>query len=368
MTKSPNIAENIEAQKPRRFTLFTSLWISLLILAGLLVLTESLSRIASIQNRLAMRSVGNYHAQFEIKWFKLQDYVLENDGVDVILLGNSMVNTGIDPEVFAEEYQQVTGADLRVFNFGVEGLTVAPNSSLVQLLVETYQPKTLIYFTEMRDYVAMNGLKEEETFLSNDWLMYRLGKQNIKGWFIDRSTAIQMLLPFRGWTRSDFLDNYVLNLRRVKITQPNGYEPETRTRQDIDVRPDPSSPADKPFFELFQNFTIDPQRVSDLHTILSKQEFQTNVFVSEIPVYFTFYDYFGGETVHQDYLKEISKIVIDYGGFFVPPVDPDLIPLDGRADRLHLNIQGADIFSKLLAGKFSSMCLQEHKCLDFPLR
>jgi hypothetical protein len=211
--------------------------------------------------------------------------------------------------------------------------------------------------------VAQNGIVEEENFLKNDWLRYRLGDYTLKGWLVDHSTALQTILTFRGWTRPDFVDSYLLNLRRVNLTRPNGYEPETRQRQDIDVRPDPNSPVDKPFFELYKDFQIDTNRLDDLQTILSQNDFGTQVFVTEIPVYFTFYDYFGGESFHQAYLQEITQYVNNSGAVFVTPIDPQLIPLDGRADRLHLNSAGAELYSKLLADSFANICLQQHTCL-----
>ncbi|HKJ26128.1 MAG TPA: hypothetical protein VJ965_00700, partial [Anaerolineales bacterium] len=49
-------------------------------------------------------SLGSYHYQFEIKWFQLERYVQKHGGVDVILLGSSLVNSGLDPDAINESW------------------------------------------------------------------------------------------------------------------------------------------------------------------------------------------------------------------------------------------------------------------------
>ena len=88
MIKAPS-TEPIEKNpgtKPRSFlrALLSGLVVFVLF-AGLL---EGVCRLGWADNVLPMRSVGNYHTQFETKWFKLEEYVRQNGGVDVILLGN----------------------------------------------------------------------------------------------------------------------------------------------------------------------------------------------------------------------------------------------------------------------------------------
>ena len=98
----------------------------------------------------------------------MQDYVKQHGDVDIIILGSSLVNTGIDPDVVAQTYFEQTGVHPRIFNFGVEGLTIAPNSINARILTNKYHPALLIYVTGMRDYVAtiyrsvLNGNKSRD--------------------------------------------------------------------------------------------------------------------------------------------------------------------------------------------------------------
>ena len=145
-----------------------------LLLVILLAAVEGAARIPWVARRLSTPSLGNYHYQFEIKWFALQRYVEAHDGVDILFMGSSLVNSGIEPEQVNQTFTAATGQpELRIFNFGVEGLTIEPNSVLAGLLVETYHPKVIVFGTEIRDYAANNGVEVAEKFLSDPWIQYR---------------------------------------------------------------------------------------------------------------------------------------------------------------------------------------------------
>ena len=360
-TSEANLSPVKTGKQPSHF--FVSLIWGVLLFILLCIGLEAAFRVPAINRHFPLRSVGSYHAQFEIKWFKLQEYVHQNGGVDVILLGNSMVNTGIDPAVMAARYKELTGADLRIFNFGVEGMTVAPLSTLAKMITERYHPGTVLLYTEMRDYVGANGVSVETQFLSNDWIKNQLGSQTPKGGLIESSAALKFILPFRDWSRSDFLDSFFMDLRRVKETSTQGYEADQNIGTGIDIAPDPNDPKEQKSFELFSNFIIDSSRANDLRRIINLQSSGTKVLVTEMSVYPTYYIYFGDESVHQKYLTDIDKIVKDSGSHFIPALPYDLIPLDGRSDNHHLNFQGAPLYSNLLAEKLASLCLEQQICL-----
>ncbi len=330
------------------------------ILAGLL---EGAFRLQIGESVFPLRSVGNYHTQFEIKWFKLEDYVRENGGVDVILLGNSMVNTGINPKIMAARYKELTGQDARIFNFGVEGLTIEPLSDLAKILMEKYHPRVIILYTEMRDYIAGNGNQTTSDFISNAWIQQQLGNGSLEGFLESNSLALQRVLPLRFWGQSDFLDNYLFEIKRQNDTSKQGYEPEKKVGKDITTAPNPDDPDEVDNFALFKDYKIDPARQATLENILSYSDQGTLLIVTEIPVYPTFYAYVEDPSVREDYLLKISSIVDGSGGIFVPAVSYDLIPLSGRADNHHLNKEGAAVYSKLLAEQLAGLCIEEQACL-----
>ena len=323
------------------------------------LLLELAARTTWAQTTFPYRSVGNFDYQFEIKWFRLQDYARQNGGVDVILLGSSLVNTGIEPYIMERYNFEQTGKKLRIFNFGVEGLTVTPNSLIARLLIRKYHPALLIYVTEMRDYMASTGLEYQVPFLSSPWIRYQEGNPNVIGWLIDHSKALQYFLPYRNWMRADFPQTYFSLTSRSQKTSPDGYEPELVWGNNVDLYPNPSNPDDANYFILYGNFQISPARLESLQKILALKQEGTRIVVVEMPVHPTFYVFVGGETVHQQFQQTIASVVRSDGGTFIPAEACD-IPVKGRANRWHLNYMGAPVFSRCLGERIAVLAHQLH--------
>lgn len=348
--------------KPRSF--FAACLSGLLVFTILSGLLEGACRLGWADKVLPMRSVGNYHTQFETKWFKLDEYVRENGGVDVILLGNSMVNTGIDPEILAAKYEELTGKKIRLFNFGVEGLTIEPLSDLAQLLVEKYHPGTIIIFTEMRDYIAGNGDQVTSDFLANAWVQQQLGNPSFEGYLEDNSQALQHLLPLRYWANSDFLDTYLLNLRRLSETTASGYEAARGTEIDVNQKPDPSDPKEAAIFELFKNYQMSPERVAALEEILDYDGEGTQIIVTEMPVFFTYYTYLENESDREEYLARLQELTLAHGGTYLEMISYQPIHNSGFADNHHLNYMGAETYTNLFAQQLADLCIMQQVCLE----
>ena len=323
---------------------------------------ELLARTSWLETVSPYRSVGNFDYQSEIKWFRLQDYVKSHGAVDIIILGSSLANTGVDPDIVAETYYRQTGVHPRMFNFGLEGMTIAPNSVIARLLVERYHPAVLIYITEMRDYIAGLGLEYETPFLHDPWLQYQTGSFNPAGWLVDHSYALQHYLPFRNWPSSDFPNTVSLYIKRYHQTSASGYEPDMGVGTNINVPPDPHDPAEAQNFKDYGNYQIAASRLNDLKSVLDFSKAQgTLVWLVEMPVHPTFYVYVGGETVHEQFQQTISSFVTANGGWFLPAqACLKNIPLDGRSNRWHLNYIGAPVFSACLGGQLAGWVGQQH--------
>lgn len=347
-------------QKP----LIKSIVIGLFLFLFLFTLSEILFRNTRIDQILSWRSVGIYHGQFEIKWFKLNDYSKNNNGVDVLLLGNSIVNTGINPEILSAEYQALTGESLRIFNFGIEGLTVAPNSVIAKILASVYHPDTIIFLTEMRDYAAENGLEVEEQLLSEEWMVAQQGgKETTRVWLTDNLLTIPHLLPFRNWSRADFPDSFLMQARRFHDTSSTGYEPDQNVGIGIDIPPSPNNPDETENFALLKDFSVDPCRLANLQEILDLNTVGIQVIITEMPVHPTYFTYYGNDQAHEEFLTELVPFIIENNGIYLAPPAWQEIPLTGRVDHHHLNDSGATVFSKLLAKNLADLCLINIACL-----
>ena len=365
MTHHDQPHDPVPARVQKPCSLLTSLLLGVCFFIGLLLLFEGLFRWTDLDRVFKWRSLGTYHGQFEIKWFELKDYARANGGVDVLLLGNSMVNTGIDPDVLTAEYETLSGEPLRVFNFGVEGLTVAPNSVIARMLAARYHPGTIIFFTEMRDYEAGNGLEVERQLLTDQWMTARQGgRETARAWLIENSSVLQHLIFFRNWSRADFLDASLMQARRFADTTPSGYEPDANVGENIDIPPDPADPEEQEDFMLFSDFSIDADRLEDLKSILELREGGTLVIITEMPVHPNYFTYFGGEGAHDEYLETLVPFIEENGGVYLPPPAWQRIPLFSRVDHHHLNVIGAILYSRMLAQNLADLCLNQNTCLQ----
>ena len=332
---------------------------------GLLIILEGGARLPILQKFSPFRSVDNSDYQFEIKWFRLQDYVKENGGVDILFVGSSLVNTGIDPSVVEKTYASLTGAVPRMFNFGVEGMTIAPTSALVQILISHYHPVLIVCVTEMRDYIAGNGRAYETNLMVDPWFSYQRGQFTFSGWLLDKSAALQHYLPYRDWMRAGFPDLISNYIKRYQNTASDGYEADLMIGTNIDVPPDPANPEDAKYLIYNGNYQIDPFRIEDLQKIITFSQSQgTKVLVIEMPVHPTAYAYFGGLTVHQQFQQTISSLVNNQGGTFLPAESClSSIPLAGRSNRWHLNYIGAPPFSQCLGQQLAVFTKQQNTTL-----
>ncbi len=337
---------SLKIERPLGGVLLRAVLVVLVVLAA----AEGLARTSWVQHHLESPSLGNYHYQFEIKWFQLQRYAAAHDGVDVILLGSSLVNSGIQPEAVNQSWAAHTGEKpLRIYNFGVEGFTIEPNSYVARLLVETYHPQVIVFGTEIRDYADNNGVEVAENFLSDPWVQYQQGSFSLSGWLTTHSAAYRYFLAFRNWMRWDFSENYnLIQTRTGKLTE-DGYDVENRTVEGALPAPDPADPEDAEAFETFADFKFSTDRLAMLKSLLGLARKDVQVVIVEMPVSPTFYQYFeDGEGQHQAFLNSMSATVNAGEGIFLPAFPEEDLPPNSRSDRVHLNKTGAVYFSEQL--------------------
>ena len=337
-----------------------ALLVALSFLVAFFLLLEAVARKEFLNKISTRESLGIYPTPmgqyFDIKWYGLQKYCARNGGVDVILIGSSVVNTGINPDIVAETYFKLTGIRLRVYNFGVEGLNIVPNSVYAKILVQKYHPALLLFGTIPRDYLASDNVDVNQQFLPSPWIEFESGEWNLAGYLIDHSVALRRYLPYRNWMRSDFLDTIYANDHRASRTSSSGYEPDHYIGTNLDQPPDPNSPDEQETFAKYRDFKIDPARLGNLQSILNLQKTgNTRVIVMEMPLHPTFYDYIGGLSVYQEYQHEIASAVTASGALFFPSNGDPQIPANGRPDRVHLNQVGAPVLSTYLGTQLATL-------------
>jgi len=324
------------------------------LLFGLLaLLSEGLLRLPTVQERLpGYRSFGMHHYQFEIKWFGLQAYA-DEENVDALVMGSSLVNTGVDPAVLTGAYTAQTGESLRLYNFGVEGITIHANLELAGILLERYHPDVLVYGTEPRDLDEATASVAETRLLDDPWLRAQMGDFNPRGWLVDHSAFLQAYLPYRNWMRADFPDMLYTFLFRTHSTSPAGYEP------DLKVMEPGIGPLDQRFLDCMDYYPtsrISSSRLEELRRLIELgNDRGVGVVVGEMPVHPFVYECMGGEEAHRAFQERVRAAVEAAEGIFLPAGPGLEIPPEGYADLEHLNLNGAPLFSRFLGERLAEL-------------
>ena len=218
------------------------------------------------------------------------------------------------------------------------------------LLAETYHPKAIVFGTEIRDYAPNTGTETAEEFLQNQWIAYRLGDFNLRGWLAEHSAAYRYYLANRNWMYWDYPENHSLIVQRTDMLTDDGYDIENRIDEDPHRPPDPSDEEDAKDLAFFANYALTQSRVDDLKDLLSLQEdYRMTVLIVEMPVVPELYQFFPqGEAAHEEFVETVSSVTDAAGSWYLPAISQDLIPEDGYSDRVHLSKFGAPVFSRYL--------------------
>lgn len=338
-------------RQPRHPRISTVVWLGLLIFIVLLLGLEGTARLPQIQNKIPIKSFGFSNSLFEIKWVKLEQYVNKNGVPDVIIVGNSMVNTGIDPLVVEQQIKDSTGKSLSVFNFGVEGLNLTAVQNLAKLIVITYHPKFLVAGTDIRDYSSRLDQIPSEQFNNTAWLKYKLGYVSPPGWIIDHSRLIQYFLLIQNWTKADFSSQLLTIAKRFKDTNSAGYELDRHVPEADYKNPDPQSSTDQPLFKIFKGYTLDPDRIDLLNSIsIYGKHNGSRIIFLEMPLQKTMYQFFDQpDQTREEFIGKIKPVIAQSGNKLIESPIYSSIPDADWGNRTHLNLYGAPVFSRFLA-------------------
>jgi len=325
-----------------------------------LVLGEALVRVPAFQAHVVANKKGGRHRQFELQLGRLETAVARDGPIDCIILGNSMVWYGFDPQAFAQAYQRQTGREIRCFNLGVDGLPAVGAGALAPILAADYKPSLLIYGTSARDYVVSQESYYARSLLEMAWLQYRLGQFSIRGWFYDHSRLYQYSETLGHLIR--FEKRYLLLIEpTASFNNRYGFYGNNRETKSVDRTPDPQSPEREVqgLFEQLSDYRMLPENLTGLEQVMAQNSRGTQVLIVEMPVPPTYLHFFGnGKQDYQRFIDQVDTVVASRAIRFWPTTQLLLIPDDGWTDYSHLNVRGGQVFSRWLGEKVGSAVVQ----------
>jgi hypothetical protein len=288
-------------------------------------------------------TLGAENPQLDAKWMRFQA-MDRRETVNCVVIGSSMVNQGVDPDLLSQLLSEQPGKPWRCFNLGLATLTGELAGVMGQLAVQETQPRLLVYGLSLRDLSAQFGDLSRKL---NDapWIQYRLGDPLPDGWLFDHAFLYRYNMSFKSWLTP--ANRPALQEYQAAILS-SGYSP---TRE-INPETDLTEP-------LIQDFAIHQEDWEGLQAVAGLNGEQTRVVIIEMPVQESFMPLYveGGEAAYEAlFVHPVADYLASQGIPFLRFQDQaGEIPVEGWYDQRHFNIVGGQLFTTWLAGELKHL-------------
>ncbi len=310
---------------------------AVLLLAAFWLAGEAVIRLGVAVNLWPEPLLGTANAEMDIK-IQALDRIAREKPVDCIFLGSSQLDTAINPAVFSEEYESLTGRSLNCYNFSLGTLTAGPAGKIAAILVYRYHPKILVAGLSARDFSRDFG-ELARPLMSDPWVREKLADPNPGGWLTDNSLFYRYLGQVRNQLNPDYMQFYA-RLRRELA--PDGFLRYGGNDLTIDTE------------EFIPKFKLHAEDLSGLDEVMAMKDQDVQVILLEVPVYPDFLpNYVEGDSLKYftEFRAPIQERVDVYGVPFVYSQEEIGTFISGSRwnDVKHLNTKGAEVFSRWFA-------------------
>jgi len=320
------------------------LLLALPVLAVLLIAFEAVARLPFVDSQVPAPDLGSANYSLEIK-LHLLDEMSAEEPFDCILVGSSMVRSGLIPAVVEEAYQDQTGEAIRCFNFGVLGLMASGVDYIIDYVLRHYQPRLIVYGMSPRGFARTEEDRfDGEDVAGLDWMQYRLGSFNLAGWLRHH---LRFSKTFGIWLFETQVDR--LDQRRTvedTVTPGRGFAPLEG------VLPYPVPPGEGLANRIeiyFADYHMNPAEVDALERILRyHQPPRTQLVLAEVPLHPTVLDTYLEPDRYEVFNARVQAYTAAAGVLYWPTTLESLIPIDGWYNLYHLNPGGARVYSRWL--------------------
>ncbi|GAP20179.1 hypothetical protein [Leptolinea tardivitalis] len=316
---------------------------AILFLIVVLLTGEGIVRLGIQANLWPEPLLGTANAEMDIKVQAL-DRLVKQQPVDCLFLGSSQLDTAINPGVFSDEYQKLTGETLHCYNFSLGTLTAGPAGRIATLLVYRYHPKMLVLGISARDFSRDFG--ELARPLTDDpWVRHNLTDQNPGGWLTENSLFYRFLGQIRVALDPDY---QALRSRMLQQLAPDGFLQYTGNTLTIDTT------------SFIPKFKLNAEDLSGLDEVMALKDQGVHIILLEVPVYPGFLpDYVEGSErkYYTAFRAPVQNRIDVYRVPFIYSQEEigSLIRDSQWNDVKHLNTSGAESFSVWVARKIAGV-------------
>lgn len=314
--------------------------VALLIFPFLLLVIEGLLRVFPISETVLVPSIDRVinYSEIDIKFSRLAAMGKEKK-INCFLLGNSMVDFGLNPSILNSQSKLWGIQNPSCFNMALEAMMPETSSEIAGILKKRFNPAVIILGLSPVDFVGNEYVTRK--FNSSHWFRYQAGIFSTEGWWIENSETYKYWLSFRKYRNPEYRSD-VANLNL--LIDHNGFQIREKDNQIFQVQKKLKFPS----FGLAE---------SDLSAFLHFMDInskETQIIVIEMPVHPDFLPYYvpGGKEGYENlFIQPIQKTLDEKGIPFIrtQPYIADIVTPDGWIDYSHLNEKGANQFSQWLA-------------------
>lgn len=351
MPISNDFPKIFHAYKSLRLTLGLTL-ASLLFILGLF---DFVLRLPTVQSTLVAPRLGSRHSQLGAKYAYLSTLLWKTGHIDCIAIGSSTMDQALNPIVFAAAYEVETGKSIRCFNFAIDAIVPSANRYIAEILVEDFSPDLLVVGTDARDFTVAENDRDITVITDTPWVRYRSGKFDILGWLTENVYTYRY-----AWHLQRMIHGQFDELMRPQVAPSIslGQTPEETSAPRVTSFDFPHKDEGliAYYHERLGNYHVRPENTAGLEEILSMSNGQTQVILVEMPVPAGFFHFFSNPEADYAAFVEHAQILADQNQvLFVRTTGLELIPDNGWFDFSHVNVIGADAFSKWLGHEIVTM-------------
>jgi hypothetical protein len=294
---------------------------------------EAAVHLKPVQSQLLAPGVGNPNRTFEIQLDRLNTRVDHGEHIDCVFIGSSRVLVGLDPEAVEKAYANITGNDFKCQNFGVLGMGIQGSAGTATMLANLYHPRLIVIGTNFIDFGV--GLPDK-AIVDSPFVREHSGHINFDGWVTTWSLAFRDYLAEVSYLAIDNAqDEY--NYLGYNITKPNGFLPLIGHKTDNMQN----------WNNLNVHYKITVESTRPVKSILAIKKGNTQILFLEIPLRTsTFKAVPHAAEYRHEFEDGINFVLQGSGSQIWLTQDLNLIPESGWIESNHLNVDGAEIFSK----------------------
>lgn len=291
-------------------------------------------------------SLGSDNFYFDHKIYALESQMRWNGNLDCLVLGSSVANSDLDPEIIANAYRDKTGKQIHCFNIGIPALTAENAIPIADAIIQRYQPKVILFILIPRD--LMDHEFTVEQLEHNPWVDYHRGQGSLESWLIVNSYSLRYFTTWQYW---QILANREKMNNETSPISSYGYSKITGQNQ----------PYPRNWLlendENLQNVWLKGETYANLDKLTSLKTHKTNFIFIEAPAY-SIINLNRADPAIQHYENDYIVNLQSYlDGQNIPfwrtlEIGKE-IPEPGWFDWLHLNTHGSPILSQWVGEKLA---------------